>query len=111
MSFKTDFMTSYDTASQEDRCSPRLKLRMPATLRGSGAAGFTVTILDISVAGFSCEAVTSLPAGALCWLTLPGLAGYQSEVIWNNGRVVGCAFSNLMNQAVLDNVLARYRAI
>jgi hypothetical protein len=111
MTFKTDYMMSYETASQEDRCSPRTKLRMSATLRGSGAPGFSVTVTDISIAGFSCQAVTSLPKAAICWLSLPGLAGLQAEVVWNNGIIVGCSFANLMNQAVLDSVIARYRAI
>ena len=46
---------------------------------------------------------------ALCWLTLPGLSGLQAEVIWNNGSMVGCAFARLLNQAVLDLIVSRYR--
>jgi hypothetical protein len=37
---------------------------------------------------------------------MPGLSGWQAEVAWNNGCQVGCAFSNLLDQAVLDHILA-----
>lgn len=103
--------TTYDTymrAAQEDRCAPRIALKMPATLRPSGAQGFQVVVTDLSLGGFSCEAVTGMRPGSLCWITLPGLSGLQAEVAWNDGARVGCAFANLMNQAVLDNLVARY---
>lgn len=103
--------TSYDPymrAAQEDRCAPRVALKMPATLRPSGASGFQVVVTDLSLGGFSCEAVTGMRPGALCWITLPGLTGLQAEVAWNDGIRVGCAFANLMNQAVIDNLVARY---
>lgn len=108
----TDYSsTTYDPymrAAQEDRCAPRVTLKMPATLRPSGAQGFQVVVTDLSLGGFSCEAVTGMRPGALCWITLPGLSGLQAEVAWNDGARVGCAFANLMNQAVLDNLVARY---
>jgi hypothetical protein len=107
MTFKTEYLTPYELAAQEDRCAPRKRVRIPATLRGSASKGFTVVVTDISVAGFSCEAVSGLHPQDICWLTLPGLAGLQAEIIWNTGAMIGCAFSNLMNAAVLDSVIAR----
>jgi hypothetical protein len=107
MSQTTDVHTRYALAAQEDRCAPRIRLRIPATLRGSGAPGFSVLVTDLSMAGFACEAVTGIPRGSICWLTLPGMAGLQSEVIWNNGLMVGCAFANLMNGAVLQSIVSR----
>jgi hypothetical protein len=65
-------------------------------------------VFDISISGFSCEAVTSLRAGAICWVTFPGLTSLQAEIIWNDGIRVGCAMSNLLGQAVLDRLVARY---
>jgi hypothetical protein len=97
----------YGKTGLEDRCTPRKMVRIPATLRSSGAKGFPIIVTDISIAGFGCEAVSSMHPRDLCWLTLPGLTGLQAEIIWNNGITVGCAFSNLMNEAVLRNVLSR----
>ena len=93
----------------EDRCAPRSPVQIPASLRRSGAHAFSVVVRDLSIAGFACEAVTSLPKGEICWLTLPGLAGLQAEVVWNDGRIVGCSFASLMSQAVLDRLLALHR--
>jgi PilZ domain len=103
--FSTD---RYAVAAQEDRCAPRTKLQIPATLRPSGDKGFSTVVHDLSLGGFSCEAVTGMRPGALCWLTLPGLAALQAEVAWNNGAMVGCAFANLLNPAVHDAILARF---
>jgi hypothetical protein len=92
--------------SSEDRCATRHEVKVPATLRRAGDRPFAILVRDISVAGFSCEAVTSMKPGALCWLNLPGLNGLQSEVAWNDGIMIGCGFSNLLNAAVLDRILA-----
>lgn len=105
---KTVLDSRYAIASQEDRCAPRVRLRIQATLRASGSKAFPVVVTDLSMAGFACEAVSSMPVGTLCWLTLPSMSGLQSEVAWNNGIFIGCAFSNLLNGAVLDSIVSRH---
>lgn len=98
----------YAVAAQEDRCAPRTQLRIPASLRPSGDRGFATIVLDLSLGGFSCDAVCGMRPGTICWLTLPGLAALQSEVVWNNGAMVGCAFKDLLNPAVHNSIIARY---
>lgn len=100
----------YATASEEDRCAPRYDVHIPAILRPSGEAGFKVIVSNVSVAGFSCDAVSGMRAGTRCWLTLPGLSGLQAEIVWNNHGAIGGSFSNLINEAVLATIIARYRA-
>lgn len=99
---------SYAVAAQEDRCAPRSRLSMEATLRPSGQSGFDVVVRDLSLGGFACEALTAMRSGHLCWLTLPGLGALQAQVVWNDGTMVGCAFENLLNQAVFDTIVAKY---
>ncbi len=104
-------ITTYDrytVAAQEDRCAPRTRLSIPGSLRPSGDKGFATTIHDLSLAGFSCESLSQMRPGSLCWLTLPGLAALQAEVIWNHAGRVGCAFAFLLNPAVHDSLIARY---
>jgi len=98
----------YTTAAQEDRCAPRTKLNIPATLRPSGSTGFATVVTDLSLGGFAAVAVTGMRPGTLCWLTLPTLGGLQAEIVWNDGATVGCAFATLMNPAVHDAIVARY---
>lgn len=109
MTSMTDNANKYTTIAQEDRCAPRASVNIPAALRPSGSGGFAVVVTDLSLAGFACQAVTGMKPGTLCWLTLPGLSGLQAEVVWNNGSMVGCAFAQLLNAAVLDLVISRYR--
>lgn len=105
---ETQSYDRYAVAAQEDRCAPRTQLSIPASLRPSGDKGFATTVHDLSLGGFSCEALSRMRSGALCWLTLPGLAALQAEVIWNHDGMVGCAFANLLNPAVHDAIIARY---
>ncbi len=100
-----DVFHPYKLATLEDRCAPRIRLRISAKLRYSGGQPFSVLVTDLSVAGFRCELTSSARPPALCWLTLPGLGALQSEVAWNDGCQVGCAFSRLIDQAVLDHIL------
>lgn len=99
---------SYALAAEEDRCAIRTRVNIPAMLRKQGETAFQVQVIDLSVAGFACRAVTSAKPGSITWLTLPGLAGIQAEIIWNDGQIVGCAFSTLLHQCVLDRLLSRY---
>lgn len=92
----------------EDRSAPRTPLSMPAKLRTTNASAFNVVIKNLSLSGFACEAIASMPTGARCWLTMPGMASMQAEVIWNDGINIGCSFQNLLYQAVLDALTARY---
>jgi hypothetical protein len=110
MSVLTKAGLSYADAAQEDRCALRTPVRIQAKLRRQSEAAFNVVVGDLSCAGFSCEAVTSMKPGVICWLTLPGLTGMQAEVIWNDGTTVGCAFANFMNQSVVDRMIALYPA-
>ncbi|WP_309622451.1 PilZ domain-containing protein [Novosphingobium sp.] len=99
----------YFSAAQEDRSAPRTRVSIPATLRVSGGRGFQTVIHDLSLSGFCGAAINRLQPGAICWLTLPGMEALQSEVIWWDNSLVGCAFDKLLSPIVHDNVLARYQ--
>jgi hypothetical protein len=98
----------YAYAAQEDRSAPRIRLSIPALLRQSGDRPLATVVKDLSLSGFSCEAVTGMRMGALCWLTLPGLAALPAEVMRNDQGLVGCAFTNLLNPAVHASIVARW---
>ena len=102
---------AYSEAAIEDRSAPRIRLDIPAVLRPSGVTGFGVRVINLSLSGFACEATTGMPKGARCWLALPGLAPLQAEVVWNDGITVGCAFSNVLNQSILDAILKRFEPV
>ena len=106
MSYQTQ--ARYDVAAQEDRCAPRTKLTIPAQLRASGGRAFQTVVHDLSISGFSAAAITRMHEGQLCWLTLPGLESLQAQVVWWDNCQIGCAFSELLNPVVHENILARY---
>lgn len=98
----------YEQASLEDRCAPRSRLAVPASLRQSGGKAFQTVVRDISIAGFCAGSLNRMHPGTKCWLTMPGLEALQAEVVWWNNSLVGCAFANMMNQIVLDSLVARW---
>jgi len=98
----------YRLAAQEDRCSPRTRLTIPATLRASGGRAFQSVVLVLSISGFSAASINRMHEGQLCWLTLPGLEALQAEVVWWENCIVGCALSELLSPIVHDNILQRY---
>ena len=100
----------YFAAAQEDRSAPRTRVAIPATLRISGGRGFQTVIHDLSLSGFCGAAVNRLQLGTVCWLTLPGIEALQSEVIWWDNSLTGCAFDKLLSPIVHDNILSRWQA-
>lgn len=98
----------YSRAAQEDRCAPRTKLTIPATLRASGGRAFQSVVHDLSISGFSAAAINRMHEGQICWLTLPGLEALQAEVVWWDNCIAGCAFAELLSPIVHDNILQRY---
>ena len=99
---------AYHHAAQEDRCAPRYKLRIPASMRPSGSSGFSVVVKDLSISGFACEALTGMKAGTRIWLKLPSLEALAAEIVWNDGTMVGCSFTSLLNAAVMDTITSRH---
>ena len=99
----------YAISAQEDRCAPRTRLSIPASLRASGTRGFQTVVNDLSLSGFSCMSINRMYPGSVCWLTLPGLESLQAEVVWWNNSQVGCAFMQLLSPIVHDNILARWQ--
>ena len=102
---------SYAEAALEDRSAPRTKLRIPASLRPSGFKGFSVIVKDLSMSGFAAEALTGMKAGTRVFITMPGLNALEAEIAWNDGTMIGCAFQNLLNEAVLDSILNRFSVV
>jgi hypothetical protein len=99
----------YSRAAQEDRCAPRTRISIPASLRPSGSKGFQTVVHDLSISGFSAMAINQIHVGTVCWLTMPGLESLQSRVIWWNNGLVGCAFENLLSPIIHDNLTARWQ--
>jgi len=98
----------YTQATMEDRCAPRTRVNISATLRQSGGRSVQTMVRDLSVSGFSASSINRMHPGSVCWLTLPGLESLQSEVVWWNNSIVGGAFANLLSPVVLENLLFRW---
>jgi hypothetical protein len=100
----------YASAAQEDRSAPRTRLSIPATLRSAGGRRLQTVIRDLSLSGFSATAINRIPAGTMCWLTMPDLEAMAAKVIWWEQGLVGCAFEQLLSSPAYEDILARWNA-
>ncbi len=100
----------YAIASEEDRCAQRHRLLIPAKMRFSCSSSFPVKVMDMSLAGFFCDALIEAHPGTLCWLTLPGLGALEAEVVRHDHDGMAGAFKNLLNPAVLNHYVVKYPA-
>lgn len=98
----------YAIAAQEDRCAPRTRLSIPASLRAAGSKGFQTVVNDLSISGFSAMAINRMHPGTVCWLSLPDLESMEARVIWWNNSMVGCEFQNLLSPIVHDAIVDRW---
>ena len=96
---------SYEHASQEDRSAPRLRVHIGAAVRPAGHRVFQTIIRDLSSGGFTATSATRLEAHTLCWLTVPGFAPFEAEVVWWETGLFGAAFSRLLDQVEFDRLL------
>lgn len=99
----------YAIAQGADRCALRHRISIPAKMRFSCSSSFPVEVTDISVAGYTCDALQTAHPGTLCWLTLPGLGALEAEVLRHGNQGIDCSFKNPLNPAVLDHYIAKYR--
>jgi hypothetical protein len=100
----------YAYAAQEDRSAHRVRLSIPATMRAAGGKRFQTVVRDLSLSGFSATAITRIPIGTQCWLTLPGCDAMQASVIWWEKGLVGCALEQLLSPSEYEAVLDRWRS-
>lgn len=110
MSALSNTQDSYTYAAQEDRSAPRTRISIPAALRASGGRSFQTVVHDLSLSGFCAMAINRLSPGTLCWLTMQGMESMEAEVVWWNNSLVGCAFHQLLNPIIHDNIVTRWRA-
>ena len=99
----------YTLAAQEDRSAPRPRRIIPAALRPSGEKRFHTALQDLSISGFSAASAEKLTPGTPCSLTVPGLNALKATVVWWNAGVVGCAFEDLMNPVICNDLLYHWR--
>lgn len=99
---------SYEHSSQEDRSAPRVRVHITASLRPSGARGFSTTVRDLSLGGFTASSPGRLQPQNRCWITFPGFEAMQAEVIWWEAGIVGAAFDTMLHPAIFEEIVNRH---
>jgi hypothetical protein len=90
----------------DGRKAERRIVNIAAALRDEGARRLAVVVLDISVAGFRCEAPEPLDEGAEVWLKMAGIEAKRSRVVWAKGQEAGCEFETPFHPRELEAAVA-----
>ena len=79
----------------------RRSARRALTL-GTGTAGESVTILDLSLTGALLETSVAMLVGAEFEVDLPHAGRVEATIVWNSGEYYGCQFSLPISPAALS---------
>lgn len=93
----------------DGRRAERLGVQMQAALRPSGSTRFDVDVIDMSVVGVGFGTASNLNIGDRVWLTVPGMAGIESHIVWRRGHRYGGEFVSPLHVAVLDHIVRQFR--
>jgi hypothetical protein len=74
------------------RRGQRLALREQTMMRGSGMAGRTVVIRDLSISGFRAECPAPVLIGSYVSVDLPGIGPAHAQIRWQVGGEIGGKF-------------------
>ena len=85
------------------------RLAIPATLRAGLDRSFHTKVKNLTTSSFTAEAVNRMHPGTRCWLTLPGLAAKQAEVVDWHHSLVTCRFAENLSPLILTSVVERTR--
>ncbi|MEG3144891.1 PilZ domain-containing protein [Sphingomonas sp. RT2P30] len=65
-------------------------------------------IIDLSLSGARLMTWQALETHATVMLTLPGQRARMARIVWSDDFEAGCAFDEPLEQAALDQLVARY---
>lgn len=90
-----------NTHESERRTSNRRALRLETSGTLPRGIEANVTIHNISAAGLLIESDSPLGVGEVLSIALPEIGPVGAEVVWESGRLYGCAFEQALGEAVL----------
>lgn len=112
---KETIETDQPQPNGERRKAPRYTMAIPALMEFADDEVISVTITDMSLAGFACDSRQIFTPGTKGWLKLPSLPGGQrfsimeTRVVRCDGNHMGCAFAWMLKPDDLQPFLAEYR--
>jgi len=85
----------------DGRRNPRRALRLEISGALPDGVEANVTVHNISAAGLLIETELPLGAGEVLAVNLPEVGPVGAEIVWESGRLFGCAFQQALGEAAL----------
>ena len=69
-----------------------------------GSTREAVELLDLSATGARLRALSPLREGAIVWLKIGHMEGFEARIVWTIGFESGCEFARPLHPAVFDSL-------
>lgn len=91
------------------RYAIRINVNIEADLIDQGRRHCTVTLTNLSITGCRFESEQALRMHAPVTLTIDGVAPIQGEIVWAEGKLVGCHFSEALSPTICNRIIRTLR--
>lgn len=92
------------------RFAIRINVNIEADLIDQGRRHCTVTLTNLSITGCRFETDQPLRMHAPVTLTIDGVAPIPGEVVWTEGKLVGCHFAEALSPTICNRIIRTLRA-
>ena len=100
--------SNFSGTSGERRISLRAPVSIEADLRQAGRTAFKVLVRDLSRTGCRAETLSKTNVGNRVWVTLPGFAPVEGEIVWANKSGFAVHWRAALHASVFDHIRQRF---
>ncbi len=91
------------------RFAIRINVNIEADMVDQGRRHCTVTLTNLSITGCRFETDQPLKLSAPVTLTIEGVDPIQGEIVWAEGKLVGCHFAEALSPTICNRIIRTLR--
>ena len=100
--------SNFSGTPSERRISLRAPVSIEADLRPAGRTAFKVLVRDLSRTGCRAETLSKTHIGDRVWITLPGFAPVEGDIVWVNRAGFAVHWHAPLHTSVFDHIRERF---
>ncbi|GAA0650071.1 hypothetical protein GCM10009424_28620 [Sphingomonas ursincola] len=93
----------------ERRFAIRINVNIEADLVDQGRRHCTVALTNLSITGCRFESDLPLRMHAPVTLTIDGVAPIEGEIVWAEGKLMGCHFAEALSPTICNRIIRTLR--
>lgn len=109
MAALTGRQSPHGEQAADRRYAIRINVHIEADLVDQGRRHCTVTLTNLSITGCRFESEIPLHMHAPVTLTIDGVDPIRGEVVWIEGKLVGCHFAEALSPTICNRIIRTLR--